>query len=144
MSPPGRSARTAQNLLSLTVGVVVGVVLTVGFQHSQRVQARQRLPLLAERKTSPSIDELPYVVLSRQNGNLDLNLYGGMGNKHKNFKSLLEEDRAFGIEDPIVRIEFEPGVTIGDLEQTLRDMRRIGVRRFFLGSSFYGKIVTDD
>jgi hypothetical protein len=64
-----------------------------------------------------------------------------MGTPHKDFQSLLAEDRAFGIDDSIWAIYFEPGVTMEDLESTLHTFHALGVRRYFLGHSFYGKLV---
>jgi hypothetical protein len=65
-----------------------------------------------------------------------------MGNPHKDFQSLLAEERALGVEDPIWAIYFEPGVTMEDLNSTLHTIHQLGVHRYILGFSFYGKVIT--
>ena len=132
----------AKNILFLLLGVTIGVAATLGIQHFRHIQAMRALPSLADRNTSPAIDEFSGVRLSRSDGRLHTQVYGGMGNPHKDFQSLLAEDRAIGIEDPIWAIYFEPGVTMDDLDSTLHTIHALGVRRYFLGFSFYGKLVT--
>ena len=50
-------------------------------------------------------------------------------------------DRLFSSEPPIFGISFEPGVTMEDIEATLSHLSSLGVKRYFLGQSFYGKHV---
>ena len=132
----------ARHFLLLLLGVTIGVAATLGMQHFRRIHAIRALPSLAERNTHPAIDEFSGIMLSRRNGRLHTEVYGGMGNPHKDFQSLLTEDRAFGIDDPIWAIYFEPGVTMEDLDSTLHRIDALGVRRYFLGTSLYGKLIT--
>ncbi|MES2568906.1 MAG: hypothetical protein V4710_02495 [Verrucomicrobiota bacterium] len=132
----------ARNIFFVLLGVTIGVAATLGIQHFRRIQAIHTLPSLADRNTHPAVDECSGVRLSRRDGRLHTEVHGGMGNPHKNFQSLLAEDRAFGIDDPIWAIYFEPGVTMEDLDSTLHTIHALGVRRYFLGFSFYGKLIT--
>jgi hypothetical protein len=132
----------ARSISFLLLGVIIGVGSTLGVEHIRRVQAIRALPSLADRNRSPAIDEIGGVMLSRHDGQLHFDVRGGMGNRYKDFAALLAEDRAFGLDDPIWYVAFEPGVTMDDLDSTLHTIQELGVRRFFLGSSFYGKLVS--
>ena len=132
----------AKNVLFLLLGIAIGVGATLGTLHFRRVRAMGSLPSLADRNTHPAIDEFSGVMLSRRDGRLHTDVRGGMGNPHKDFQSLLAEYRAVGIDDPIWAIYFEPGVTMEDLDSTLQTIHELGVRRYFLGFSFYGKLIT--
>jgi len=130
-----------QNFLFLFLGVILGVAATLGFDHLRHVRALQALPLLDERDHSPAADEIPGVILSRRDGRLQMEIRGGMGNPHPDFQSLLREERHFNSGDRIWGIYFEPGVTMDDVQSTLKTMDALGVHRYFLGYSFYGKLV---
>jgi hypothetical protein len=130
-----------RNFLLLSLGFVIGISATISFQQVRRVQAIRALPSLNERSQRPAIDEIPGIVLSRHDGELQYTVHNGMGGPLKDFEALLADDHAFSIDDPIWSITFEPGVTMEDLESTLLTIHSLGVKRYFLGSSFYGKLV---
>ena len=41
----------------------------------------------------------------------------------------------------LVAVSFEPGVTIDDLDSTLEYLHSVGVNRYFIGYSYYGKFI---
>ena len=133
--------KPARTILLLLVGTVIGIAATIGFQHFRRAQAIRALPSLADRNRPPNIDEISGVMLSRRDGRLHYDVRDGMGGPRKDFETLLAMEREFSDEPPIIAIYFEPGVTMEDIEATIAQLSALGVKRYFLGYSFYGKSV---
>ena len=128
-------------ILLLLIGTAIGVAATVGVQQFRRAQAIRSLPSLADRKHPPHIDEISSVTLSRRDGNLSYDVRDGMGGPRKDFQTLLELERHFTDSEPIWAIHFESGVTSDDLEATVETLSKLGVKRYFIGYSIYGKSV---
>jgi hypothetical protein len=133
--------KPTRTILLLLLGAVLGIAATLGVQHLRRLQAIRALLSLADRSQPPAIDELPGVVLSRHDGGLHYVVHTGMGGRLKDFEALLAEDRVLEITGPIWSIDFEPGVTMDDLDATIQKLTKLGVERYFIGSFVYGKSV---
>ncbi len=131
--------KSAKSILLLLIGVTLSVSISGAYHQIRRIQAISALPSLADRTKSPGIDELPYITLSRHEGRLHYEVCEGIGGPVKDFETLLALDRSAGINDPIWAIRFEIGVTLEDLELSIKECSALGVKRYFLGSSFYGK-----
>lgn len=131
----------------LLIGVILGSVGSLLFLHIKRIRAIRALPSLADRNHLPLIDELTSITLARRGEQLDLLTRDGMGGRHGTTRSELEawlalERKFFGSDhDSIVAVSFEPGVTIEDLDSTLEYLHGVGVNRYFIGYSNYGKFI---
>ena len=134
--------KPAKTILILLLGAVIGVAATIGYHHVRRSQAIRALPSLADRTRPPNIDEISFVILSRHNGQLEYDVRDGMAGKHKDFQSLLALERNFSDSEPLWAINFEAGVTSDDLEATIRELSDLGVKRYFIGNSIYGKVIS--
>ena len=133
--------KLARTILLLLLGIVIGIAATIGVQHLRRAQAIRALPSLADRNSPPNIDEISGVYLSRSDGRLHTDFRDGMGTPRKDLETLLAMQRNFSNDPPIIAIYFEPGVTMEDIEATIAQLSSLGVHRYFLGYSFYGKSV---
>lgn len=133
--------KPARTLLLLFIGIILGIVATIGIQQFRHAQAMRLLPSLTDRMHPPCPDEFPGVTLSRRDGRLNFDIRDGMGGQHKDIQSLRELERRFSDGDPIWTIQFEPGVSSGDLEETVKTLSQLGVKRYFIGYSIYGKTV---
>lgn len=129
--------KPARTILLLLLGVVIGIAASIGFQHFRRAQAIRSLPSLADRNHPPGIDEIAWVTLSRRDGRLEYDIRNGMGGPLKDFDAFIELEREFR-DEPILDINFEPGVTADDIEETVAILSKLGVKRYFIGS-IYGK-----
>lgn len=133
--------KTAPIVLTLFVGVLIGITATLGFQQWLRARFLRSMPSLAERTARPHIDELPHIRLSKRDGQLHREVYDWLGHRRPDMETMVKLSKSFYGEPPVFALTFEAGVTSDELESTISDLSELGVPNVFLGHTFYGKSV---